>query len=72
MKEGRENTIILLKEIEYGVHGDLITIYPKPYSIYLRATISWQGSCQADQEDDFPPKPETTSSTWPRGILSGS
>ena len=25
--------------IEYGVHRDLIIIYPKPYSIYLRETI---------------------------------
>ena len=30
----------LNKEIEYGVYGDLITIYPKPYSIYSRGTIS--------------------------------
>ena len=27
------------KYIEYGVYGDLIIIYPKPYSIYLRRTI---------------------------------
>ena len=25
--------------IEYGVYGDLIIIYPQPYSIYLRGTI---------------------------------
>ena len=25
--------------MEYGVYGDLI-IYPKPYSIYLRGTIT--------------------------------
>ena len=25
--------------MEYGVYGDLIVIYPKPYSIYLRGTI---------------------------------
>ena len=38
--------------IEYGVYGDLIyTIYPKPYSIYLKggyiaksAYVSWGGS----------------------------
>ena len=30
---------VLLKWIEYGVHGDLIIIYPKPYSVYLRGTI---------------------------------
>ena len=27
----------------YGVHGDLITIYPKPYLIYLRGTITVWG-----------------------------
>ena len=25
--------------IEYGVYGDLIIIYPKPYAVYLRGTI---------------------------------
>ena len=30
--------------IEYGVYGDLIIIYPKPYSIYLRGTIGVRGS----------------------------
>ena len=25
--------------MEYGVYGDLIMLYPKPYSIYLRGTI---------------------------------
>ena len=25
---------------EYGVYGDLIIIYPKPYSTYLRGTIT--------------------------------
>ena len=29
-----------LKYIEYGVYGDPIITYPKPYSIYLRGTIS--------------------------------
>ena len=27
------------KWIEYGVYADLILMYPKPYSIYLRGTI---------------------------------
>ena len=34
--------IVPLKQIEYGlygVHGDLVIIYPKLYSIYLRGTI---------------------------------
>ena len=34
--------IVLLKQIEYGVYGDLIIIYPKPYSIYLRGTIEFR------------------------------
>ena len=33
--------IVPLKWIEYGVYGDLIIIYPKPYSIYLRGTIGF-------------------------------
>ena len=31
--------IVPLKQIEKGVHGDLIIIYPKPCSIYSRGTI---------------------------------
>ena len=31
--------LVPLKQIEYGVYRDLITIYSKPYSIYLRGTI---------------------------------
>ena len=31
-----------LNEMEYGVYGDLIIIYPKPYSIYLRGTIRFR------------------------------
>ena len=31
--------IVPLKQMEYRVYGDLIMIYPKPYSIYLRGTI---------------------------------
>ena len=34
------NPIVPLKQIQYGVYGDLITIYPKPRSIYLRRRIS--------------------------------
>ena len=29
-------SIVPLKEIEYGLYGDPIIIYPEPYSIYLR------------------------------------
>ena len=31
--------IVPLEQIEYGVYGDLIIIYLKPYSIYLRGTL---------------------------------
>ena len=37
---GREG-IVPLKQIEYGVHGDLCIVYPKPYFIYLRGTMSF-------------------------------
>ena len=36
------NLIVPLKKIEYGVYGDLLVLYPKPYSIYLRGTINPQ------------------------------
>ena len=44
MQKEMETTIVFgfmvtLKYIEYGVYGDLIVIYPKPYSIYLRGTV---------------------------------
>ena len=26
--------------MEYGLYGELIKVYPKPYSIYLRGTIA--------------------------------
>ena len=35
--------IFSLKSIEFGVYADLITIYPTPYSIYLRGTIYGDG-----------------------------
>ena len=34
-------SIAPLKYIEYGVYGDLIIIYPKPFSIYLRGTTGF-------------------------------
>ena len=37
---GVEGYIVPLKKIEYGVYGILIITYPKPYSMYLRGTIS--------------------------------
>ena len=30
-----------LKQIEYGVYGDLIILYPRPYSIHLRGTVGF-------------------------------
>ena len=35
--------IVPLKQMKYAVYGDLIRIYPKPYSIYLRGTIGFEG-----------------------------
>ena len=32
-------TIVHLKYIEYGAYVDLIIVYPKPCSIYLRGSI---------------------------------
>ena len=32
--------VVHLKQIEYGVYGDLIITYPMPYSIYVRGIIS--------------------------------
>ena len=34
-----DRVIVPLKWIEYGVYGDLIRIYPKPYSIYLKGPL---------------------------------
>ena len=34
------SSIVPLKYIEYGVYGDLMKMYPKPYSIYLRGTTA--------------------------------
>ena len=36
--------IVPLRYIEYGVYGDLIIRYPKPYSIYLRGTMRSSGT----------------------------
>ena len=38
--------LVRLKWIEYGVYRDLITIYPKPYSVYLRGTIGFSPCVQ--------------------------
>ena len=35
------SVIVPLKEIEYGVYGDPMLMYPKPYSIYLRGPIGF-------------------------------
>ena len=31
--------VVIVKQVEYGVYGNLIIIYPKPYFIHLRGTI---------------------------------
>ena len=31
--------MVFIKQKEYGIYGDLLTINPKPYCIYLRGTI---------------------------------
>ena len=36
--------IIPLKQIEYGVYGDLVIMYPKPYSIYSRGDYRGLGT----------------------------
>ena len=51
-----------VKKIEYGVGGDLVRIYPKPYSICLRATIHCPESLaaltpQCPQTHTLNPKP---------------
>ena len=43
-----------LKYIQYGVYGDLIIIYPKPYSIYLRETICLDGLLPKNVQADLP------------------
>ena len=40
-KEAQQLGIVPFKYIEYGVYGDLSIIYPKPYSIYPRGTITF-------------------------------
>ena len=37
-----DGCIVPIQQIEYGVYGDLIIIYLKPYSIHLRGTIALQ------------------------------
>ena len=34
--------IVPLKQIEYGVYGDLIALHPKPHCIYLRGTMTFK------------------------------
>ena len=39
-----ENPTVPPKYIEYGVYGDRIIMYPKPYFIHLRGTVRYLGS----------------------------
>ena len=41
---GLYGDIVPLKNLEYGVFGDLVIIYPKPYPIYVRGTIGFRDS----------------------------
>ena len=45
-----EIIILSQKGIEYGVYGNLIIRYPKPYSIYLRGTIDLRLEVSKEQE----------------------
>ena len=40
--ESRQGFTAPLRQLEYRVYGDLVIIYPKPYSIYLRGTIRFR------------------------------
>ena len=36
--------------VEYGVYGDLILLYPKTYSIYLRGTTGFAGDSSGEHQ----------------------
>ena len=38
-KENENYDCVVISDIEHGIDGDLLIIYPKPYSNYLRGTI---------------------------------
>ena len=59
---GVTHATVTLKQIEYGVYGDLVTIYPSPYSIYLRGTIPLQNPTHFRETKPIP-KPENPNST---------
>ena len=40
LERALNDPIAPLRQIEYGLYGDLMIIYSKPYSIYLRGIIS--------------------------------
>ena len=45
--------IVPLRKIEYVVYGDLILMYPKPCSIYLRGTVISSTAKPSTQNPDF-------------------
>ena len=49
-----------IKQVEYGVYGDLILIYPKPDSIYLTGTIGFRE-----------PHPSESQGLCSEGLLAG-
>ena len=59
--------IVPLKQIEYGVHGDLIT-YPEPYSIYFMRTIGCTGCWTLDFEGQGLSRGHTNKNLQPRGV----
>ena len=44
--------IVPLKSIEYGVYGDLVIIYPKPYSVYLQGILLARTTFDSEQHPD--------------------
>ena len=57
--------MVPLEEIEYGVNGDLIMTYPKPYLIYLRGTINPSHSLAASSDWlSFPVSSSRFRETW--------
>ena len=39
---GNSSVIVPLKWIEHGVYGDLIIIYPRPYSMYFKGIVGFR------------------------------
>ena len=57
--------MVPLKWIEYGVCGDLIVMYPKPYSIYLRGSINPNPQLESYSESELRFVPSRTCRKFP-------